>query len=63
MTIHEQVSAVENLVREIYKQNDGPRLLAEMMEEFPNPRGVLFTPTDRLTPDRVAGDARLAYQR
>lgn len=37
----ERVDALAKELREIYKTNDGPRILAELFAEFPNPRKVL----------------------
>ena len=38
-TAEQQAEHIANLCRELYKTNEGPRLLARVMEEFPDPRG------------------------
>ena len=41
MTVTQQeIYQLADRVREIYKTNDGPRLLGEMMREFPDVRRV-----------------------
>ena len=38
MNQQHQIDNLAVMIREIYKTSDGPRLLAEMMQEFPYPR-------------------------
>ena len=41
MTTHEKLKQVEELLREIYQTNEGPRLIEELLrKEFPNPRKI-----------------------
>lgn len=39
-TPEKQAEYIASLCRELYKENDGPRLLSEVMEEFPKVRRV-----------------------
>lgn len=42
MDPYTEIRKAEDHLREIYKTNDGPRLIAEMVErEFPNPRKTI----------------------
>lgn len=38
LTPEQQAEHIASLCRELYKTNEGPRLLAKVMEDFPNPR-------------------------
>lgn len=39
-TTQQKLKEIEKELREIYNNdNDGPRLIAELVREFPNPRG------------------------
>jgi hypothetical protein len=50
MDPYTEIKTAEDHLREIYKTNDGPRLIAEMVErEFPNPRR-LITSSDSKRP-------------
>ena len=40
MTTEQKVEQLAEQVREIYKTNEGPKLLNDMMAEFPYPRRV-----------------------
>ena len=47
MDPYTEIRKAEDHLREIYKTNDGPRLIAEMVErEFPNPRRLRNIPSE-----------------
>jgi len=39
MNTNEKLNEIESLIREIYKTNEGPKLINELLREFPSPRG------------------------
>ena len=49
-TAEQQAEHIANLCRELYKTNEGPRLLAHVMKEFPNPRRLINSKDKRWGP-------------
>ena len=50
-----EIDKLADQLREIYKTNDGPRLIAEVMREFPNPRRRWNEPGGRVGSDLTGG--------
>ena len=48
MTTEQKIDKIAEELREIYKTNEGPRLIADMMDEFPNPRRVWNDKSDTI---------------
>ena len=44
MNPHIEIKRITEELRSIYNTNEGPRLIAEMIEEFPNPRALWNEP-------------------
>ena len=40
MNTQQRIDKIAEELREIYKLNEGPRLIQDMVEEFPHPRKV-----------------------
>lgn len=45
----QQAEHIADLCRELYKTNEGPRLLALVIKDFPNPRGPISKSSGPMT--------------